>query len=342
MRQNIRKTKEIRQFLLQNIYNKNLVAETVARFGVTRAAVYRHLKYLTEQNVIQHDNMVKGRTYRLVTTEYKLSYNIADNLSESNVFTRDIAPHLPNNENLRRVWEYGFTEMFNNAIDHSSGSKITVVLWKNILNTMMLIDDDGVGIFRNIKEKFNLVNEREALLELSKGKLTTDAAKHSGEGIFFTSRVFDKFFILSYGIMFSHNDNAKMYQDMFIEQEPTDLKGTSVFMCLSNTSDRSLKDVFDSFSGDNYGFDKTMIPIELARYGDDNLISRSQAKRVMARIELFKSVALDFTNVPYIGQAFADEIFRVFATAHPDIEILVLNANEEVSKMISRAKNVRL
>ena len=62
----------------------------------------------------------------------------------------------------------------------------------------------------------------------------------------------------------------------------------------------------------------------------------------MARIDLFKSVILDFKDVPYIGQAFADEIFRVFANEHPDIEILVLNANEEVAKMISRAKNVRL
>lgn len=342
MTQNIRNTKEIRQFLLENIRNKKLVAATVERFGVTRAAVYRHLKYLTQQNIIQHDNLAKGRTYRLVTEEYKFFYNIADNLSESNVFTKDILPHLPTKDNVRRIWEYGFTEMFNNAIDHSCGTKIIVFVWKNALNTMMLIDDDGVGIFRNIKEKFNLLNEREALLELSKGKLTTNATKHSGEGIFFTSRVFDKFFILSYGVVFSHNEFAKSYQDMFIEQVPTALKGTSVFMSLSNSSERSLTEVFDSFSGDDYAFDKTMIPIELARYGDDNLVSRSQAKRVMARIELFQSVALDFKNVPHIGQAFADEIFRVFATTHPDIEILVLNANEEVAKMISRAKNVRL
>jgi hypothetical protein len=42
-------------------------------------------------------------------------------------------------------------------------------------------------------------------------------------------------------------------------------------------------------------------------------------------------------GVEMIGQAFADEIFRVFASAHPDIQIYHINANEEVTKMINRA-----
>jgi len=54
------------------------------------------------------------------------------------------------------------------------------------------------------------------------------------------------------------------------------------------------------------------VPVKLAQYGNDKLVSRSQAKRLLARVELFKVVMLDFTNVPTIGQAFADEIFRVF------------------------------
>jgi len=38
---------------------------------------------------------------------------------------------------------------------------------------------------------------------LAKGKLTTDPKRHSGEGIFFSSRMFDEFDILSGGV-FSH------------------------------------------------------------------------------------------------------------------------------------------
>jgi len=62
----------------------------------------------------------------------------------------------------------------------------------------------------------------------------------------------------------------------------------------------------------DFGFSKTHIPVFLAAYGEDNLISRSQAKRLLVRFERFKEIILDFENVESIGQAFADEIFRVF------------------------------
>ena len=85
-------------------------------------------------------------------------------------------------------------------------------------------------------------------------------------------------------------------------------------MNLSNRAQRTSKEVFDEFSsGDDYGFTKTVVPVRLAQYGNDRLISRSQAKRVLARVELFKTVLFDFAGVETIGQAFADEVFRVFA-----------------------------
>lgn len=53
----------------------------------------------------------------------------------------------------------------------------------------------------------------------------------------------------------------------------------------------------------------------------------SPAKRLLARVELFKVVLFGFREVDSIGQAFADEIFRVFAKAHPEIELLPVYAN---------------
>lgn len=78
--------------------------------------------------------------------------------------------------------------------------------------------------------------------------------------------------------------------------------------------------------------------MNLAQYGNDKLISRSQAKRVVARLDLFKTILFDFTGVPTIGQAFADEIFRVFANEHPNIALLPIHANSEVQRMIVRVK----
>jgi hypothetical protein len=69
-------------------------------------------------------------------------------------------------------------------------------------------------------------------------------------------------------------------------------------------------------------------------------VSRSQAKRLLARVELFETVMFDFTGVATIGQAFADEIFRVFANQHPNIELTPTHANSDVKRMIARARSI--
>jgi len=238
------------------------------------------------------------------------------------------------------IWHHGVTEMFNNALDHSGGKHITVLVQKSAAITEMRIMDDGVGIFKKIQAALNLIDERHSVLELAKGKFTTDPKNHSGEGIFFTSRMFDSFDILSGGVYFSHQFGGP--SDWILERDKPS-HGTTVWMKLNNHTSRTTKKIFDQFtSGDeDFTFSKTIVPVKLAKYGDDNLISRSQAKRLLARIELFKTVILDFTEVPTIGQAFADEIFRVFATDHPGIELISSHANSEVKKMIDRAKHGR-
>ena len=128
--------------------------------------------------------------------------------------------------------------------------------------------------------------------ELSKGKLTTDPVNHTGEGIFFSSRMFDEYAILSGGVYFSHEYNKP--EDWIMERN-NPITGTTVFMKMANNSARKIKSVFDDYaSGVDYGFDKTVVPVSLARYGNEWLVSRSQAKRLLARIDRFKIVILDF------------------------------------------------
>jgi hypothetical protein len=78
------------------------------------------------------------------------------------------------------------------------------------------------------------------------------------------------------------------------------------------------------------------VPLRLAQFGRDDLVSRSQARRVAARFERFQEVFLDFSGIDSIGQPFADEIFRVYATDHPEIKLVAHNANEQVNQMIGR------
>lgn len=96
--------------------------------------------------------------------------------------------------------------------------------------------------------------------------------------------------------------------------------------------------VFDEDADlDEYTFDKTVVPVRLAQHEGEKLVSRSQAKRLAHRFERFKRVVLDFEGVDEIGQAFADELFRVFAAAHPDVRLTPINTAPRVADMVRRA-----
>jgi hypothetical protein len=110
-------------------------------------------------------------------------------------------------------------------------------------------------------------------------------------------------------------------------------------MRLRNNTARTTEEIFNKFSDDDYGFTKTVVPVRLAQYGNEQLVSRSQAKRLLIRIERFKTVLFDFKDVESIGQAFADEVFRVFARQHPNMELLPINASDAVTQMIRRVES---
>ncbi len=48
---------------------------------------------------------------------------------------------------------------------------------------------------------------------------------------------------------------------------------------------------------------------------------------------------LDFKDIKSIGQAFADEIFRVYRNKNPEVKISWNRADEEVQSMINRVEN---
>lgn len=340
-------TKLIKDFIINNVdgHPKDIAGFTARHFGITPQAILLHIKKMLVDGILTASGQTRAREYKLADKRYSYEYKISEKLSEDRVWSADIAKHFSTfSENVRHIWDYAFSEMFNNAIEHSCGTTIKVIILQNAIKTSMLIVDDGIGVFKNIQTEFDLLNEHEAIFELSKGKLTTNTKAHSGQGIFFTSRAVDRFAIESHGVVFEHNLTDGQGIDVLFGYMNEALKhnGTAVFMSLNNNSNRVLRDVFDDFSVDDYGFDKTVIPIALARYGDDFLVSRSQARRVLSRINLFKNVVLDFKDVPQIGQAFADEIFRVFTNAHPDIIIKYIGANKDVEKMILRAKSSNL
>jgi hypothetical protein len=89
----------------------------------------------------------------------------------------------------------------------------------------------------------------------------------------------------------------------------------------------------------DFAFNRTNVVLKLLDTGDKSFVSRSQAKRVLARLPRFKEVLLDFEGIETITPSFADEIFRVFARQHPDVHLFAFRANDEIQRVIERVKS---
>ena len=332
----------IRRSLLNAIKagNANIIQDATESFGLSRQAIHKHLSELVKMGFLESHGNTRSRTYTIGPVRSHSCALSLDGLMESEVYSREFSylfTGLP--KPIDDICHYGFTEMLNNAIDHSQGETTTINIDRDRESIQMMISDDGEGIFNYIARKMNLHDPRESLLELSKGKLTTDPENHSGQGIFFTSRAFDCFYIYSGDLVFTHND--ELTNDYLFHNELAH-KGTHVFMKIALDSNKNLKLVFDDFTGtedENFAFNTTVVPVRLALYEGERLVSRSQAKRILNRVERFKHVVLDFQDVDFIGQAFTDEIFRVFTNRNPQINIRSINTTSDVSKRIASAKS---
>ena len=159
----------VRRFLLDHLerHPKDVVRFTAQKCGISRQAVNRHLKNLIAEKAVVAFGATR-RTYRLAAlSEWQQAYPSPTLLSEDAVW-REVSPHLGQlPDNVRAIWVYGFTAMFNNVIDHSAAKRATVKMVRTAVATEMMIVDDGVGIFRKIQEALHLLDERHAVLELA-------------------------------------------------------------------------------------------------------------------------------------------------------------------------------
>ena len=318
---------------LLNDRRTGLISDLSKEFKISRPSASKLVKQFISDGWL----ITSGSTHRPVYAlgENRIIQKVykSDEVEEALLWERDFSPFFELPKNVRNIAHYGFTEIANNAHDHSECDNVAITM--SIMDGILyiLISDDGIGIFKKIQDAFNLPDPRLSLLELSKGKLTTDSSRHTGEGIFFTSKMFDSFNIDANNLSFKHDVRSE--RDVLFES-PYDL-GTSVLMSIALDSTRESRDIFDQFTvPGEFTFSKTLVPVRLASIGGENLISRSQAKRLVARFDGFKTVILDFDKIDEIGQAFSDEVFRVFRNAHPSVDLISINMSSDVQKMIKR------
>ena len=318
-------------------------SDVAADLKVSRQYAQRLLSELVRDGLLLKVGSTRSASYILPNRADKVLWRYDKRLARrglaEHAVLEDIAQKsqlrrtLP--ENLASMFEYAFSEMLNNAIEHSSSANIHVRVEKRRDTLLFFVNDFGIGVFRNVMRKRKLASELEAIQDLLKGKTTTQPQAHSGEGIFFTSKAADIFSLESFGKKLTINN---VIDDIFIENVKPAKKGTRVFFQIANASPKHLNDVFKAFQTNpaEFAFDKTEIQVRLYTLGTVH-VSRSQARRVLAGLEKFSSIILDFDRVPTIGQAFADEIFRVFKNKYPSITITPTNMNETVRFWVERA-----
>ncbi len=332
------KKNSIIMYLLEQIEaNAQDVSRLVAeKCNLSRNTVNKYLNELTEQNIIRK---IQRNRYELIsdTQIYTLHRSKNELRSEMYVLDKYLEQYITDCTNeAKRIWRYGFSEMVNNVIDHSNAETLTVIVIKNYINTTVLLSDNGVGIFEKIKEHFAFESLDEARCELFKGKLTTDAKNHSGEGIFFTSRMMDEFFIWSSGKFFS---NDKYEMSLSLDLDIPNQLGTTVIMRLSNFTHREMLKIFNQFSSVDGGFTSTVMPLK--NIFDTALVSRSQAKRICYRLDSFEEVTLDFFGIEWMGQAFAHQMFVLYQNEHPEILLNPINMNDDVKGMYNHVINTK-
>jgi DNA-binding transcriptional ArsR family regulator len=327
---------------------KSVSGTEIARhLGISRQAVNKHLKQLVKQEMVRKAGTTKAAKYSpaygksMKTGLNKISkiYQLSD-LSEDSVFL-ELDKLLRLEKNLRSnvfgIIRYTFTEMLNNAIDHSGSDRCLVEIRLGTYTIEIRIRDYGIGVYFSISRKFRLRDEFEAAGELLKGKTTTMKEQHSGEGIFFTSKAVDIASFRSHRLKLTF-DNTR--RDIFVEQDRF-IKGTEVILQTAINSRRDLTEIFRHFAPEeySYSFQRTRVHVRLYLH---DFVSRSEARRILVGLDRFSEIILDFKDVRKIGQGFADEIFRVFPARHPDIVIKTENTAPVIRQMIKHVVDNKL
>ena len=329
--------------------NKTFRSSELVRFfkgEYSRQYIAKFLNELIDEQRLVKDGSTKSSRYSLPKNSQYLGDSVLERFTNKNLEEHKVQEEIENvfpvlmtlPENIKSIFDYAFSEMVNNAIEHSKSKHIDINVQIANKSLIFSVRDFGIGVFRNIVKKRKLRQETEAIQDLLKGKTTTSPKAHSGEGIFFTSNIADLFELESFGWKLTRDNRIP---DIFIFSNLRSKKGTIVTFKIRLNSTKHLIDVFRQFqsSQNEYAFDKTEIKVKLYTMGTV-YISRSQARRVLAGLDKFKLIILDFQKVPTIGQAFADEVFRVFKNAHPAIKIQTVNTNEAILFMINRVNTI--
>ena len=310
-----------------------LAAHVMEREGISRRRARKLLAALVRARWLDCDGSPRRPRYRPGPLRQVVHAYALPGLQEDLPWARDFAPLLALAPQVARLAQHAFTELLNNAADHSAGSTVTVSMRQTATHLQLLVSDDGCGLFQRIEQGFDIGDPALAMLELSKGKLSTLPERHCGHGLYFVARLADVLELHANRHAFQHRGWGR---PGWHAGRPMPHAGTSVFLAIALDTERRLDDVLraGSLGHGSYVFDSTQVPLQLLTGPQIGLESRAQARRVTARLAGFRRATLDFSGIDDIGPAFADELMRVYARAHPQVELLPVGASPRVAEML--------
>jgi len=258
--------------------------------------------------------------------------HMLDGLEEHAVWD-ELRPRVSiDRDNVERMARYAVSEMVNNAIDHSGGASVRVAVWSLRGRVRFVVEDNGIGVFERVKTGWNLPDFRAAAAELTKGKRTTAPALHTGEGIFFTSKAASKFKLEANGLAWwVDNDRAD-----FSVGPSSVTAGTRVTLEFDTNTQLTLPDLFRQFTEDGK-FTRSRPVVRLFQAGNE-FVSRSEAKRLLSGMHEFSDIDVDFNGVEFVGQAFVDEMFRVWPATTAGTAVHPINMSPDVEFMVERGR----
>jgi anti-sigma regulatory factor (Ser/Thr protein kinase) len=309
--------------------------DVAAALRVSPATAHRLLQALVVSGVLERHGKGRAAHYRLRRLRHRFALRGLDENAAWQRIATAIGRIRPLDASGTRSLQYATTEVLNNAVEHSRGRAVEVgVAFGDRGATTVTVSDDGIGVFRRIREDFGFPTPHDAIVQLEKGKLTSDPARHSGEGLFFSSKAVTRFRLESESVAWIVDNQIG---DSAVGPSPV-RRGTRVELTVVPGHAPRLEEVFRAYTDpETLAFTRTRTTVKLAALGTA-LVSRSEAKRLVARLPEFTHVTLDFSGVDVVGQGFCDEVFRVFARAHPRVTLEPVGMNDAVAFMVARAR----
>lgn len=309
-----------------------------ARLAITRRGAQSLLRRLAAAQWLRHEGTARRPIWRPGALRQVVRHYPLEGLMEDQPWRMDFAPYFQLPAAVQRMAQHAFTELVNNAVEHSGGTQVTVSMRQTPAQLQLLVSDDGCGLFRQIEERFHITEPAVAMLELAKGRLTSQPQRHCGLGLLVTSQLADVFDVRA---------NAQGYQRRAWSEAPwhpmslpaalAERPGTSVYLAIALDTGRTLEAVQRALSADarSFAFDRTHVPLNLITGPAQSVLaSRADARRVAARLAGFRRAEIDFTGLGEIGHAFAHELFDVYRRENPQVEIVAVGATPLVAEML--------